>query len=424
MSGKEIPYVEEAFRDNWIAPLGPNVNYFEKELAEYTGVKHVAVLISGTSAIHLALILLGVKPGDLVISQSFTFSATVNPIAYLGAVPALVDSERETWNMDTELLETAIQGMGHGAWGMGEGKRQKEKGERKGNQWPVIGNRSVNEIQPNTEYRILNTGRSEHHKEEKDGIRLPKAIIAVNLYGMPAKWEEILAIGNKYGIPVIEDAAESLGSRYDGRMCGSIGEFGILSFNGNKIITTSGGGALLSADEEMIAKARFLATQARDKAPHYQHSEIGYNYRMSNILAGIGRGQLEVIENRVASRRSNNRFYREALADIPGITFQTEPPEKYFSNFWLTTIVVNPDLTGGITREDIRLALEAENIESRPLWKPMHMQPVFADCPAYVNGVSEALFNDGLCLPSGSNMTENDLERVATVVRKVLEGGK
>lgn len=384
MSGREDKYIEEAFAENWVAPLGPNVNNIEKELAEYTGVKHVAALNSGTSAIHLALILLGVKQGAYVISQSFTFSATANPIVYQGAIPVLIDSERDTWNMDPELLEEAIQGMGHRAslrratagtaWGMGE-----------------------------------------------DKSRL-KAIMAVNLYGMPAKWEEILGIAKKYDIPVIEDAAESLGSRYNDEMCGSVGEFGILSFNGNKIITTSGGGALLSDDEEMIKKARFLATQARDNAPHYQHSEIGYNYRMSNILAGIGRGQLEVIEHRVASRRANNRFYREAFSDIPGITFQTEPSEKFFSNYWLTTIIVDPEKTGGVTREEIRLALEAENIESRPLWKPMHLQPVFADCPAYVNGVSEALFRDGLCLPSGSNMTGEDRERVVAVVRQKIKG--
>jgi len=409
MSEGEGKYIAEAFAENWVAPLGPNVDGFEKELTEYTGVKHVAALSSGTSAIHLALILIGVKPGDFVISQSFTFSATVNPIVYQGAIPVLIDSERDTWNMDPGLLEKAIQG-----------ERQKSKGKRKGNQWSVIGNRSDNEVPPNTEYRMLNTERSKHQKYQKDGIRVPKAIIAVNLYGMPAKWEEILGIAKKYDIPVIEDAAESLGSRYNGQMCGSIGHFGVLSFNGNKIITTSGGGALLSDDEEKIKKARFLATQARDNAPHYQHSEIGYNYRMSNILAGIGRGQLEVIEDRVISRRANNSFYREAFSDIPGITFQTEPSEKFFSNYWLTTIIVDPEKTGGVTREEIRLALEAENIESRPLWKPMHLQPVFAECPSFVNGISEALFRDGLCLPSGSNMTEGDLKRVSSIVRKVM----
>lgn len=367
MSSLERKYVSEVFDSNWIAPLGPAVDAFERDLAGYTGIKHAAVLSSGTSAIHLALILLGVGPGDYVAVQSFTFSATVNPVAYLGATPILIDSERETWNMDPGLLEKAIQG-------------------------------SVSDVKG----------------------RKIKAIIGVNLYGMPAKWDEIMAISKKYEIPVIEDAAESLGGRYDGRMCGSIGKFGILSFNGNKIITTSGGGALLSNDKEMTEKARFLSTQARDNAPHYQHSEIGYNYRMSNLLAAVGRGQMEVIDERVAARRAINQSYREALAGIPGIAFHTAPSDKYFSNYWLTALIVDPENTGGTTREDIRLALEAENIESRPLWKPMHMQPVFSGSPAFVNGVSEALFHDGLCLPSGSGMTENDINRVTGIVKKTI----
>lgn len=367
MSGLERKYVSEVFDSNWIAPLGPAVDAFERDLAGYTGMNYAAVLNSGTSAIHLALILLGVGPGDYVAVQSFTFSATVNPVAYLGATPILIDSERDTWNMDPELLEKAIQGSVSGV----------ERGKI-------------------------------------------KAIIGVNLYGMPAKWDEILAISKKHDIPIIEDAAESLGSRYNGRMCGSIGKFGILSFNGNKIITTSGGGALLSNDKEMTEKARFLSTQARDNAPHYQHSEIGYNYRMSNLLAAVGRGQMEVIDERVAARRAINQSYREALAGIPGIAFHTAPSDKYFSNYWLSAITVDPEKTGGTTREDIRLALEAENIESRPLWKPMHMQPVFSGCPAFINGVSEALFNDGICLPSGSGMTENDLTRVTGIIRKTI----
>jgi dTDP-4-amino-4,6-dideoxygalactose transaminase len=378
MSGLERKYVSEVFDSNWIAPMGPEVDAFERDLAGYTGMKYAAVLNSGTSAIHLALMLLGVGPGDFVAVQSFTFSATVNPVAYLGATPILIDSERETWNMDPGLLEEAVRGMGYGV-------RGKEK--------------------PGTDQKM--TGKI-------------KAIIGVNLYGMPAKWDEILTISKKYDIPVIEDAAESLGSRYDGRMCGSIGKFGILSFNGNKIITTSGGGALLSNDKEMTGKARFLSTQARDNAPHYQHSEIGYNYRMSNLLAAVGRGQLEVIDERVAARRAINQSYREAFAGIPGIAFHTAPSDKYFSNYWLTSITVDPEKTGGTTREDIRLTLEAENIESRPLWKPMHMQPVFSGCPAFINGVSEALFNNGLCLPSGSNMTENDLTRVTGIVMKTI----
>jgi dTDP-4-amino-4,6-dideoxygalactose transaminase len=374
MSGLERKYVSEVFDSNWIAPLGPAVDAFEQDLARYTGIKHAAVLNSGTSAIHLALILLGVGPGDYVAVQSFTFSATVNPVAYLGATPILIDSEKETWNMDPGLLEEAIQDSALGVRSSGSGIK---KGEI-------------------------------------------KAIIGVNLYGMPAKWDEIMAISKKYDIPVIEDAAESLGSRYDGRMCGSIGKFGILSFNGNKIITTSGGGALLSNDKEMTEKARFLSTQARDNAPHYQHSEIGYNYRMSNLLAAVGRGQMEVIDERVAARRAINQSYREALEGIPGIAFHTGPSDKYFSNYWLTSITVDPEKTGGTTREDIRLALEAENIESRPLWKPMHMQPVFSDSPAFINGVSEELFHNGLCLPSGSSMTENDFKRVIGIVMKTL----
>jgi len=374
MSGIERKYVSEVFDSNWIAPLGPAVDAFEQDLAGYTGMKYAAVLNSGTSAIHLALILLGVRPGDYVAVQSFTFSATVNPIVYLGATPVLIDSERDTWNMDPGLLEEAILGSGLGVRGPGSGA---EKGKI-------------------------------------------KAIIGVNLYGMPAKWDEIMTISKKYVIPVIEDAAESLGSRYGGRMCGSIGKFGILSFNGNKIITTSGGGALLSNDKEMTEKARFLSTQARDNAPHYQHSEIGYNYRMSNLLAAVGRGQMEVIDERVAARRAINQSYREAFADIPGIAIHTGPSDKYFSNHWLTAITVDPEKTGGTTREDIRLALEAENIESRPLWKPMHMQPVFSNCPAFINGVSETLFHDGLCLPSGSNMTENDLTRVTGIIKKTI----
>jgi len=386
MSGNEMKYIEEAFRDNWIAPLGPNVDNFEKDIAQYLGVKHVAALSSGTAAIHLALILLGVKPGDYVIVQSFTFSATVNPIVYLGATPVFVDSEPETWNMDPELLEKAIQD-----------KRQKEKDKRK----------------------IKDKIKIKDKRKKIKGGEV-KAIIGVNLYGMPAKWDEILAIGEKYGIPVIEDAAESLGSRYNGKMCGTIGKSGILSFNGNKIITTSGGGALLSDDEEMIAKARFLATQARDKAPHYQHSQIGYNYRMSNIVAGIGRGQMEVISERVRARRENFEFYKSNLSGLKGVSFIDEPGEKYFSNRWLTTILIDPK-EAGADREAVRIALEKENIESRPLWKPMHLQPVFSGYPAFVNGISENLFSRGLCLPSGSSMTEEERERVVWVIRKELK---
>mgnify|MGYP000856978958 CR=1 FL=1 len=372
ISGNEIKYIEQAFRDNWIAPLGPNVDNFEKELAEYLGVKYVAALSSGTAAIHLALILLGVGHGDYVIVQSFTFAATAFPVRYLDAIPVFIDSEPGTWNMDPELLEKAIKG-----------KRKKEKGERQ-------------------------KVKDKRQKGEGGSI---KAIIPVHLYGMPSNMDAIREIADKYGIPVIEDAAEALGSSYDGKKCGAIGKTGILSFNGNKIITTSGGGALVSDDEDLIKTARFLATQARDNAPHYQHSRIGFNYRMSNILAGIGRGQLETINERVKTRRENFLYYKSNLSGIKGVSFIDEPGPKYFSNRWLTTVLIDPEITG-TDREQVRLKLENENIETRPLWKPMHLQPVFRDYPAYINGISEGLFEKGLCLPSGSNLTTEDKERV------------
>lgn len=355
----ELNYIKEAFATNWIAPLGPHVNAFEQGLQELTKTKHAAALTSGTSAIHLALILLGVKAGDTVFCQSITFSASANPIAYQGALPVFIDSEPDTWNMDHLLLTTALQ-------------------------------------------------------EAKQNCKLPKAIIPVHLYGMPAKMHEITSIANEFGVPVIEDAAEALGSNIKDTPCGSFGDFGVLSFNGNKIITTSGGGALLSDNAEMIEKARFLATQARDVAPHYQHSHIGYNYRMSNVLAGIGRGQLEVLNDRVEARRFNferyKRYFSKYNAAGFNIKFQEEP-SGYYSNRWLTCIVVDPATNKGLTREEIRLAMEAENIESRPLWKPMHQQPVFASSKSYLNGVSDRLFENGLCLPSGSNLTEEEFER-------------
>src|SRR5690554_3418092 len=358
---KEFEYVTEAFATNWIAPLGPHVDGFEKDLEEQLshGV-HVAALSAGTAALHLALILLEIKAGDEVICQSMTFSASANPIAYQGATPIFIDSEEDTWNMDPELLRKAIQ---------------------------------------------------ERSAQDKK----PKAIIVVHLYGMPAKMKEIEAIAQEYDIPVVEDAAEALGASLEGRAMGTFGTMAILSFNGNKIITTSGGGALVSADEELVKKARFLATQARDAAPHYQHSQIGYNYRMSNVCAAIGRGQMAVLADRVAQRRSNFEFYKNAFKDIPEISF-LEEPEGYYSNRWLTTILVK----GRVSREQIRLSLEEDNIESRPLWKPMHMQPVFADAPAYTNGVSEKLFEDGLCLPSGSNLSQADLERVVKKMKSLF----
>jgi len=371
MGGGEMKYVKEAFDSNWVAPLGPNVDAFEHELSLATGAKHVAALSSGTAAIHLALVLLGVKPGDYVIGTSFTFSATVNPIAYLGATPVLVDSEPGTWNMDPELLEHAIR---------------VESGKLK-------------------------------DKREKSGGGSIKAIVVVHLYGMPARMKEIMAVADRYGIPVVEDAAEALGSEYMGRRVGCNSRFGIMSFNGNKIITSSGGGALLSDDAAMIERARFLATQARDPAPHYQHSVIGYNYRMSNVVAGIGRGQLEVLDLRVRQHREFNAWYRGLLKDVPGVTFQSEPSPDFYSNFWLTCIVIDPAVAG-TDREKLRLAFEAAGIESRPLWKPMHLQPVFAGCPAYVNGTSEKLFENGLCLPSGSNIDADGRARIAEVLKR------
>lgn len=365
MGGHEQKFIDSAFETNWIAPLGPNVDGFEKELQNYTGAAHAAVLSSGTAAIHLALILLDVKPGDLVICQSFTFSATANPIAYQGAIPVFVDSEPDTWNMDPLALELAIQAC-------------------------LTGNV---------------TGSP----------KLPKAILPVHLYGMPAKMEAISKIAEKYGIPVVEDAAEALGSSIHGKKCGTFGKMGILSFNGNKIITTSGGGALLSENGELIEKARFLATQARDKAPHYQHSHIGYNYRMSNIVAGIGRGQLIVLNDRINARRAVFEKYISYFESIKskGYNISLLPePETYISNRWLTTIIIDPLQNKGITREKVRLTLEAKDIESRPLWKPMHLQPVFQNYQYYGDRLSEKLFENGLCLPSGSNLTEQEYSRI------------
>lgn len=365
-SGREMKYIEEAFSNNHIFPLGPNVAGLEQDICTFADVEACCCLSSGTAAIHLALILLGVETGDEVICSSFTFSASANPIVYQGATPIFVDSEASTWNMDPDLLKAAI------------------------------------------EDRIQKTGKK------------PKAIILVHLYGMPARLEELTQITKAYNIPIIEDAAEALGSTYRGKACGTFGEIGVYSFNGNKIITTSGGGALLAEKEEYCRKALFLATQARDAAPHYQHSQIGYNYRMSNISAGIGRGQMEVLPERVAKRREHFFWYMDAFAGMDAIAFQKEPSDQYFSNHWLTAILIDPAKTNGIGREEVRLELEKHNIESRPLWKPMHLQPIFQDCPAYTNGVSEALFVKGLCLPSSSNMTDEERERVAEVVRLMV----
>ena len=363
MGEKEFKYVSEAFDLNWIAPVGPHLNNFEKELSKISDGKHVAALSSGTSAIHLALILLGVKSGDEVICSTFTFSASANPIVYQNAKPIFVDSELETWNICPIDLEGAI-------------KNRIENGKK------------------------------------------PKAIIVVHLYGMPAKMNEIIKISEKYNIPIIEDAAEGLGSTYFGKPLGSLSQMGIYSFNGNKIITTSGGGALISSNEKQIQKAKFLATQARDKAPHYEHSEIGFNYRLSNVSAAIGLGQLEVLNERVEKRRSIFEFYKTELSDINEISF-VEEPEGFFSNRWLTTILISED--SRISKEELRLFLENDNIESRPVWKPMHMQPIFKVYPAYGGDNSEYLFKYGLCLPSGSNLSDKDLSRIANKIKQAFE---
>ncbi|RHR75797.1 DegT/DnrJ/EryC1/StrS aminotransferase family protein [Odoribacter sp. AF15-53] len=377
MSGREQEFIQEAFDTNWVVPLGPNVNAFEKSLQDFligngelkveNKDKRVVALSAGTAALHLGLILLGVGEGDEVICQSFTFSASANPIAYQGATPVFVDSEGDTWNMDPELLEMAIKD------------------------------------------RLEKTGR------------LPKAIIPVHLYGMPGRMDEIMEVANRYGIPVLEDSAEALGSEYKGRKCGTFGEFAALSFNGNKMITTSGGGALVCPCEERAKRALFYATQAREQAPHYQHEKIGYNYRMSNICAGIGRGQMFVLEEHVARRREIHDLYVRLLDGVKGVKVMCQPAGGDFnSNYWLTCITVEPEVAG-FTREDVRLALDADNIESRPLWKPMHLQPVFKNAPFYGNGTSERLFEIGLCLPSGPTLTNQDVERVVQVVKQLAD---
>ena len=362
MGGTEQKYVQEAFDTNWVAPLGPNVNNFETDLETYLNQNvFVGALSSGTAALHLGLILLEVKPGDEVICQSMTFSASANPIAYLGATPVFIDSEMETWNMCPIALEGAI-------------KDRISKGKK------------------------------------------PKAIIPVHLYGMPAKMDEIRAIANQYEIPILEDSAEALGSSYKNQKCGTFGDIAVLSFNGNKIITTSGGGAMVTPTKELKDKAVFLSTQARDNAPHYQHSEIGYNYRMSNICAGIGRGQMEVLDAHVALRRKMHEFYVDLFKDIEAVTVFTVPNTDYFANYWLSAILIEPNKAKGINREALRLAFEAANIESRPLWKPMHLQPIFEHYPYCGSNVAETLFEKGLCLPSGSNLTDEERVRIKKVV--------
>lgn len=367
MGGNEQKFVKEAFDANWVAPLGPNVDGLEKDLENYLGNEsYVAALSSGTAAIHLGLILLGVKAGDEVICQSMTFSASANPILYQGAIPVFIDSEEKTWNLCPVALEQAIIDR------IAKGKK-------------------------------------------------PKAIIAVDLYGVPYQVEAVRKIADKYEIPIIEDSAEALGSNYKGQACGTFGDIGILSFNGNKIITTSGGGAIITKDNELKERAVFFATQARDKTAHYQHSEIGYNYRMSNICAGIGRGQMEVLDKHVSLRRKMHEFYLNLFADIPSVSVFTVPDENFYSNYWLSVILIEPDEEKGISTKKLRHVLRDNKIESRPLWKPMHLQPIFENYPYYGTVISESLFKKGLCLPSGSNLTDNDREHIATVIKQFFK---
>ena len=366
MSGKEQDFIREAFDTNWVVPLGPNVNVFEEELKHFIGEnKEVVALSAGTAAIHLALIQLGVQAGDEVICQSFTFCASANPVTYLGATPVFVDSEEDTWNMDPVLLERAIKD------------------------------------------RINKTGRK------------PKAVIPVHLYGMPAKIDEICSVSTKYDIPVLEDAAEALGSEYKGRKCGTFGRFGALSFNGNKMITTSGGGALIVADEDTKKETMFYATQARAPFPYYQHEKIGYNYRMSNICAGIGRGQMTVLNEHIEHHRHVHALYEKAFAAIEGITLKSNPDKCFNANYWLSTILIDPEKTG-TDYEKVRVALDQKGIETRPLWKPMHLQPVYKNNPCYVNGVSEKLFNQGLCIPAGPWVTDKDVAYIVKQIKDVV----
>ena len=372
MSGNEQRYIDEAFADNWVVPLGPNVDAFENSLQDFLSKGdpsrdhlRIAAVSAGTAAIHLGLILAGVKAGDEVICQSFTFAASANPVTYQGATPVFVDSEADTWNMDPALLDFAISD------------------------------------------RIAKTGRK------------PSAIIPVHLYGMPAKMDEIMMIADKWDIPVVEDAAEALGSSYPGHAWGTFGNFGALSFNGNKMITTSGGGALVCPDQESRARAVFFATQARESFPYYQHENIGYNYRMSNICAGIGRGQMTVLDEHIAHHRRLAALYASLLADVEGVDFHANPSPESDANFWLSTITIDPSLTGGLTPDELRLHFESFNIETRLLWKPMHMQPVFSNAPAYTNGVSSSLFSRGLCLPSGPWVTEEDVEMIVSEIKRL-----
>lgn len=375
LAGKEQEYVSEAIESTWIVPLGPYVDEFEHRLDQYLGAGHAVALSAGTAAIHLGLVMAGVKPGDEVICQSLTFAASCNPIVYLGAKPVFIDSEKETWNLDPSVLDKAIAD------------------------------------------RLKVTGK------------LPAAIVVVHLYGMPAKMDEVLEIGHRYGIPVVEDAAEALGSEYNGHKCGTLGNFGALSFNGNKIITTSGGGALICHTEKEASRVRFLATQARENRPYYYHESLGYNYRLSNVSAAIGCAQIEELAERVARRRKIHSLYKTGLSDLDGVTVQDNPSENVSSNFWLSTILIDKALTGK-TPDEVRLALLDRGIETRLLWRPMNMQPIYADCPYYSestqkgdnSGVGEWLFDRGLCLPSGSSLTDEEIDTVISSLREVLNG--
>lgn len=367
MSGKEQDFIKEAFDTNWVVPLGPNVNAFEEELKHFVGQnKEVVALSAGTAAIHLALIQLGVQAGDEVICQSFTFCASANPVNYQGATPVFVDSEEDTWNMSPTLLEEAVRD------------------------------------------RITKTGKK------------PKAIIPVHLYGMPAKIDEICAIAARYDIPVLEDAAEALGSEFMGRKCGTFGQFGVLSFNGNKMITTSGGGALIVPNEKAKKKTMFYATQAREPFPYYQHEKIGYNYRMSNICAGIGRGQMTVLNEHIAHHRHIHELYKQAFADVDGIELKSNPDERFNANYWLSTILIDKNVTG-FDYEELRIALDAKGIETRPLWKPMHLQPIFANNPRYVDGTAERPFSKGLCIPTGPCVTDEDVAYIVREIKKCMK---
>lgn len=421
MGDAERKFVEQAFDDNWISPLGPHLTGFEQDIQRFTGAPYAAALSSGTAAIHLALEIMDIGPGDVVFVSSFTFSASVNPILYQGALPVLIDSESDTWNMDPVALEQAIRAV--------------QSGELQ-----------VHIQNPKLLYKLpwlapsyqLSTFNSElkapiypdpmglsHTAHRTSHIELrPKAILPVHLYGMPANLSAINRVAKQFNLPIIEDAAEALGSTYKGQHCGTYGNLGVYSFNGNKIITTGGGGALIAQDLAHVEKAKFLATQARDQAFHYQHSEIGYNYRLGNVAAGIGRGQMMVLPDRIKKRQDNFNYYKTHLGELPGVTFQELPSDDFVSNRWLTALIIDPEQSGGVNRYRVAAHLQNQGIDSRPLWKPMHLQPIFADLPYFGSGVSSALFEKGLCIPSGSNLSDEEIKRVVEVLRECWIGVK